>query len=85
MELGRIYNAAIFAAYSANQSDFRKRVTSRNTPTRTYTVDNRSHSLNFSHGSSPHLGAWSMALGLRQRFEYYYCAHTIYIYIYIRV
>ena len=28
------YNA--FAAYSANQSDVRKRVTSRNTPTRTY-------------------------------------------------
>ena len=25
-----------FAAYSANQSDFRKRATSRNTPTRTY-------------------------------------------------
>ena len=48
------------AAYSANQSDFRKRVTSRNTPTRTYiptsTVErcvyNHSHSLKFCHGSS---------------------------------
>ena len=31
-----------FAAYSVNQSDFRKRMTSRNTPTRTYLVQRRS-------------------------------------------
>ena len=33
-----IHRVVPFAAYSANQSDFGKRVTSRNTPTRTYLV-----------------------------------------------
>ena len=61
-EKAAIHRVVPFAAYSANQSDFRKRVTSRNTPTRTRTylllniqwigVYNHSHSLKFCHGSS---------------------------------
>ena len=64
--------------FAANQSDFRKRVTSRNTPTRTYLLQEFSGEvyLKFCHGSSLLTSPFTV--------QSLYCTRTIHVYVYCR-